>query len=57
MHTINDLMIGLADALNNRDLAALERIAETAGEWMQSTEDFNAQAKLIDAVRNAINEL
>jgi hypothetical protein len=57
IQTSIDLMHALAAALDTKDLDAVDQIERQVADWMQTQGARAAQANLIEAVRNAINEM
>jgi hypothetical protein len=57
INTVNDLMEALAAALDEKDLDAVDSIQRQVADWMQTQGARATQMNLIEAVRNAINEM
>ena len=57
INTQIDLMNALAAALEEKDLDAVDQIQQQVADWMQTQGMRAAQISLIEAVRNAINEM
>ena len=55
--TVNDLMTQAAEALDNRDLATLERLQGVANEWMQDNESITAQNAMLEAMMAAVEAI
>ena len=55
--TVNDLMTQAAEALDNRDLATLERLQGVANEWMQDNESIAAQNAMLEAMIAAVEAI
>jgi hypothetical protein len=57
IQTSIDLMHALAAALDTKDMGLVDHIERQVADWMQTQGARVAQTNLIEAVRNAINEM
>lgn len=57
INTTADLMMALAEALENRDLEAVDAAEKQTRDWMTDSRETTARVNLIETIRAAIYEL
>jgi hypothetical protein len=51
------LLQAAAEALTNRDMNALEALDRISGEWLQSSDEREAQHAMLTAMMDAVEEI
>ena len=55
IHTTNDFMIAIAEAIDSQDEQFLAEIEETVSGWLVDSDERNAMNTLIDIARSVIS--
>ena len=56
VNTINDWMNELADAIENNNTQAIGRLTSISEDWLQMSEERQAQIRLLQSVQDIIEE-
>ncbi len=57
IHTINDFMNAVAEAISDHDADTIERLGYVVEQWLQTDDERSAQNALLNAASEVIEEL